>query len=596
MTSPSPLRAHLDQRPPAVFCGVEMTFVGWCFDEECGERPAVWAEATLQVLAGGEQDPFVYERAARPVPRPDVQAAFPDHPVPDRCGFVVTFPVPRNGLYDVSIKAAGLQGTGETIARCEIAAVAPHLVSEGAARVGEAWQGTGPDDFLFTLDRPTGGVLPAPPFQMSGWCARKDGQQILGMRAAFDDVAVPVIHGIARRDVHLASDERPGTLLCGFAATVEADVKGGSVVFEAMGPDGWVAVRTLPLAHPSPLRLTASALRRGASVLRQGAAAALAGRRGGLAEPGCLVRQWYFETLPSTVARMGWRVYGDFRQHAPRELVPERFPAPSGSPAETLPRFVIVTPSYNQAAWLEATMRSVLDQEGVRVDYIVMDGGSKDGSVEIIERYATRLAHWFSGKDGGQSAAIAAGLARADCGPDEVMAYLNSDDTLMPGALRFVAEYFARRPEVDAVFGHRVIIDAQGCETGRWFAHRHDPDLTLHVDLIPQETLFWRRRIYDRVGGIDPTFRFAMDWDLITRFIRAGARMARLPWFLGCFRWHDESKTATQSESVGAAEVERIRRAIHGRNISEVEVLQRWYRGVAQANAAAWLWRRGVRW
>lgn len=596
MTSPPLLRGHVDLRPPEVFCGVEMAFVGWCVEEGCPERPAVWGEVTLRPLTGGEQDPFVYERAARPLSRPDVQAAFPHHPVPERCGFVLTFPVPRNGLYEVSIKAAGRQGAGETIARCEVAAVAPHQASEGAARGGEAWQGSGPDDFLFTLDRPAGGVLPAPPFQMSGWCARKDGQQILGLRATFSDVAVPVTHGIARRDVHLASDERPGTLLCGFAATVDAHVKGGSVVFEALGPGGWVAVRTLALAPPSALRVSASALRRGASVLRQGAAAALAGRRGGLTEPGPLVRQWYFETLPSTVASMGWRVYGDFRQHAPRELERERFPDPSAGPAEGLPRFLIVTPSYNQAAWLEATMRSVLDQQGVRVDYIVMDGGSKDGSVQIIERHAARLAHWFSGKDGGQSAAIAAGLARADCGPDDVMAYLNSDDTLMPGALRFVAEYFARRPEVDAVYGHRVIIDAEGCEIGRWFTHRHDPDITLHVDLIPQETLFWRRRIYDRVGGIDPSFRFAMDWDLITRFIRAGARMVRVPWFLGCFRWHEESKTATQSESVGAAEVARIRRAVHGRDISEIEVLARFYRGVAQANAAAWLWRRGVRW
>lgn len=580
-----------------------MGFVGWCFEPLCGERPSLWAEVTVRSLADGKADPCTYERAARWLPRPDVREAFPDDLVPERCGFVLTFPVSRGGRFTVAIMGAGRDGVVETLGRHEGVALPPHALGDPAnlpeqvrAHLDGAWHGAGPDGFLFTLDRPAGGVLPESPFAMSGWCARKDGQHIFGLRARFGDRTVALTHGIARRDVHLASDERPGTLLCGFAATVDAHVKGGSVVFEALGPVGWVAVRTLPLAPPSALRVTASALRRGASVLRQGAAAALAGWRAGRAEPGPLVRQWYFETLPSAVARMGWRVYGDFRQHAPRELELERFPAPSSRPTERLPKFLIVTPSYNQAAWLESTMRSVLDQQGVRVDYIVMDGGSSDGSVAIIERHAARLAHWFSGKDGGQSAAIADGLARAECGPDDVMAYLNSDDTLMPGTLRFVADLFARRPEIDAVYGHRVIIDAEGRETGRWFTHRHDPDITLHVDLIPQETLFWRRRIYDRVGGIDPSFRFAMDWDLITRFIRAGARMVRVPWFLGCFRWHDESKTATQSESVGAAEVERIRRSIHGRDLSEVEVLRRWYRGVAQANAAAWLWRRGVRW
>lgn len=308
-----------------------------------------------------------------------------------------------------------------------------------------------------------------------------------------------------------------------------------------------------------------------------------------------LAERLYYEWMPRVVSRMRLTRYGDFAQHAPRPMTPERFPRPSQAKPEALPRFVIVTPSYNQADFLEATMRSVLDQTGVRIDYIVMDGGSTDGSVDIIAQHAPRLAHHTSGPDGGQSAAIAAGLARASCGPDDVMAYLNSDDLYMPGALRFVAEYMARHPEIDAVYGHRVIIDETGLETGRWFTHRHNATITLRVDLVPQETLFWRKRIYDKVQGIDPAFRFAMDWDLITRFISAGARMVRLPWFLGAFRVHSTSKTSTLWESVGAVEADRIRVARHGRPLSQTEVLAPWYRATFEANVLSRLWRWGIR-
>ena len=175
------------------------------------------------------------------------------------------------------------------------------------------------------------------------------------------------------------------------------------------------------------------------------------------------------------------------------------------------------------------------------------------------------------------------------------MACLNADDLYMPGALRFVAEYMARHPEVDAVYGHRVIIDETGLETGRWFTHRHNARITLAVDLVPQETLFWRRRVYDKAGGIDPAFRFAMDWDLITRFISAGAHMVRLPWFLGAFRVHSTSKTSTLWESVGAVEADRIRVARHRRPLRPVEVLAPWYHATIEANMLAWLWRWGAR-
>ena len=228
--------------------------------------------------------------------------------------------------------------------------------------------------------------------------------------------------------------------------------------------------------------------------------------------------------------------------YAPRNVALERFPAVR-SPAERRPKITVVTPSFQQGRFLEATLRSVLEQEGVRLDYIVQDGGSTDATGEILRRYSPRLKHWASERDQGQGDALRRGFARMEAADDDAMAYLNSDDLLMPGAARFVADYFARHPEVDVVYGHRVLIDEDGREVGRWLAPRRSCDDLRMQDLVPQETLFWRKRIWDRVGGIDPSFQFALDWDLLLRFAAAGARIARLPWFLGLFRLHPHQKS-----------------------------------------------------
>ena len=102
------------------------------------------------------------------------------------------------------------------------------------------------------------------------------------------------------------------------------------------------------------------------------------------------------------------------------------------------------------------------------------------------------------------------------------MAWINSDDFYLPGALAFVADYFAWHPDVDVLYGHRVLVDEQSREIGRWFLPKHDPEVLRLNDFVPQETLFWRRRIWDRVGGIDPSYKFALDWDLLLRFQAAG--------------------------------------------------------------------------
>lgn len=240
--------------------------------------------------------------------------------------------------------------------------------------------------------------------------------------------------------------------------------------------------------------------------------------------------------------------------HAPRPLRVPAWYAQATPPAEP-PVISIVTPSFNQGHVLEATLRSVLDQGYPALQYVVQDGGSTDASVAILERYSARLFAWESARDGGQSAAINRGLRRTT---GEIMAYLNSDDILLPGSLAYVADFFSRHPDVDVVYGHRVLIDDTGAEVGRWVLPPHDDRVIAFADFIPQETMFWRRRAWEAVGGIDESFRFAMDWDLILRFRDAGMTFRRLPRFLGAFRVWPDQKSVSWWLPVGRRETERL--------------------------------------
>ena len=243
---------------------------------------------------------------------------------------------------------------------------------------------------------------------------------------------------------------------------------------------------------------------------------------------------------------------GTLHQYQSRPLKVEVYPAYDGE-WEHFPTMTIVTPSYNQAAYLDRTIQSVITQGYPHLEYVVIDGGSTDGSAEILEKYRSHLAYAVSEADDGQAHAIVKGFLNTQ---GEIMAYLNSDDCLMPGALRYIGHYFRQHPEVDVVYGHRVIIDEDGWEVGRWVIPPHDAECVRRFDYIPQETLFWRRHFYEKVGGLNPGFHFALDWDLILKFMRAGARFRRLPYFLACFRMHCAQKTSSLLESVGRDEMD----------------------------------------
>lgn len=210
-----------------------------------------------------------------------------------------------------------------------------------------------------------------------------------------------------------------------------------------------------------------------------------------------------------------------------------------------MPTLAVVTPSYNTGRYIGDAVRSVLAQDYPGVDYVVMDGGSTDGTVDILRSFGTRL-RWVSQKDKGQSDAINRGFARTR---GEVLGWLNSDDTYAPGAFRAVAEVFAARPDVDIVYGDATYTDHAGRHIARC-VHVEPFDrerLFNYSDFIVQPAAFFRRRIFEQVGGVDVSIHWAMDYDLWLRMVAAGAKVVYLRRVLANFRWLADNKTATGS-------------------------------------------------
>jgi len=227
----------------------------------------------------------------------------------------------------------------------------------------------------------------------------------------------------------------------------------------------------------------------------------------------------------------------------------------------------VITPSYNQGRFLERTIRSVLAQDYPRIEYLVMDGGSTDGTVALLESFGGRL-QFVSAPDNGAADAINRGFTQVG---GEIMAYLNSDDFLLPGTLAYVTRIFLARPDIDVVYGHRIYVDQDGREIGRCVLPPHDSEVLKWADYLPQETMFWRRRVWDRIGPIDDRLQYALDWDFILRAQAAGFKFLRAPRFLACFRVHDEQKTSANMH-VGQDEMTKLRRTHLGREPTQKEI------------------------
>lgn len=209
----------------------------------------------------------------------------------------------------------------------------------------------------------------------------------------------------------------------------------------------------------------------------------------------------------------------------------------------------IVTPSYNQAAYLEETIQSVLSQDYANLEYIIVDGGSTDGSVDVIRKYEAKLAYWISEPDDGQAAAINKGFARAT---GDILAWINSDDKYSSGAITKAMKLFSDDDQLQLLYGDYFCFT----NDGRLIAKpkiAFDFKIALYVYLmIPQPSSFWTKSLYDKLGGLNESFHFAFDYDF---FLRAGRLLKNTPGsirheqdYFSYFRLHGESKTSRQQE------------------------------------------------
>lgn len=207
-----------------------------------------------------------------------------------------------------------------------------------------------------------------------------------------------------------------------------------------------------------------------------------------------------------------------------------------------LPKLSIITPSFNQAAFLEQTILSVLQQNYEALEFIIIDGGSTDGSLEIIRKYENQLAFWASEKDNGQAHALNKGLARAS---GEIVAYLNSDDLYLPGAFAAVVNYFRDHPECDWLCGDTLMF---GEEQDDVVVSAIVPKSAAHAlswaYTAPQPGVFWKREVLRE--GFDDRWRYCFDHELYVRLLLAGHECHHLPATLAAYRHHPNSKTVAE--------------------------------------------------
>jgi Glycosyl transferase family 2 len=221
--------------------------------------------------------------------------------------------------------------------------------------------------------------------------------------------------------------------------------------------------------------------------------------------------------------------------------------APSQKISPSSPKISVVTPSFNQARFLESTIRSVLDQQYENLEYVIVDGGSSDGSQDIIERHGDRLAYWVSEKDRGHGHALNKGFERTT---GEIMCWLNSDDMYLPWTFRIVAEIFTAFPDVNWIVGFDCTWSEHGALTAanpRSLKNIYDYLLGRYM-WIQQESVFWRRSIWDRAGAhIDENFRLMVDGELWSRFFRIDSLYA-VDCILAGYRVHSENRALTHMD------------------------------------------------
>jgi glycosyltransferase involved in cell wall biosynthesis len=211
-------------------------------------------------------------------------------------------------------------------------------------------------------------------------------------------------------------------------------------------------------------------------------------------------------------------------------------------------RVSIVTPSYNQAEFLEETIRSVLEQGYPDLEYIIVDGGSKDGSVDIIRKYEDHLAWWVSERDGGQGEAINKGFARVT---GDIIGWINSDDYYLPGAIQAAVKVFEENPDLGLIFGDVLAINGEGEPINVMTYGDWGLDELLQFNIIGQPSVFFRRSVLEKAGALDLTYHYLLDHELWLRFAQqAPIRYVRQRW--SAARYHAQAKNVSQSPKYGA--------------------------------------------
>lgn len=222
---------------------------------------------------------------------------------------------------------------------------------------------------------------------------------------------------------------------------------------------------------------------------------------------------------------------------------------------EEFPLVSVITPSWNSASYIEQTILSVINQSYTNVEYIIVDGGSTDGTLDIIRKYENLISYWISEPDSGMYQAINKGMQRASGG---IVAYLNSDDLYYPNTIARVVDFFADNPSVDLVYGNLDFNDENG---NRLFTRIYprfswNHFVSANHAMIGQPAAFWRSGLLEKVGLFDESMKMAADFDF---FIRAGmsGRIMHIPDVLAAFRTHASSLTSSQAK-LGQDEVRLI--------------------------------------
>ncbi len=221
------------------------------------------------------------------------------------------------------------------------------------------------------------------------------------------------------------------------------------------------------------------------------------------------------------------------------------------------PKLTIVTPSYNQAAFLERTILSVLNQSYPNLEFIVIDGGSTDGSLAIIEQYESYLSYWVSEPDRGQTDAINKGFRRAT---GDYVAYQNSDDVFAPGALEEVAVAWRKAPETDVFFGNMYIIDEQDRVLEEMRVPTFSAGCQVYEGMqVFNQSLFIRRTLLEETGWLDESLRFVMDYEVVTRLgLLPHVKFGRVANFWGGFRVQPDAKSSQIAATVGRTEHQQV--------------------------------------